>query len=423
MTGSILMIIGFVVGAAVASVIFALVGAGRRKKLKVEASERAEAQDSISALFADADAIEANFRVGALAPDSFRLGLSEKVNAATRLLRTRMHGMDVFFVKYVEMQLQEYMRVLENPERRKVELAAFAQAAPEPAAPSFGIAPAPLASVGSLVGEPDYGFELPAGAPPSAPAPIREAEPVPGGFDSGDVFAAPPPPPPSAPLFEEEPIPEPEFAPAAPEPEPVPEFMQTPPPAAPEPVREPLPAGGPVITEPVLGGPVLGEPVLGEPILGEPDNAEFDLSAIAPAPAAPPPPPPPARGPAPAGDAWTDQSIEEFEAAFAQFEDEPVTFEESSETGSFPAVDGAPAPEAPRPHGAGDEHMLTETSSIDRGAIANALAAQQSPQPPQSVHKQASAQPPGEAKEQQPDQQGITGDDVVDVIDSFFNLK
>ena len=420
MTGSILMIIGFVVGAAVASAIFGFVGAGRRKKLKAEASGRAEAQDSISALLADADAIEANFRAGALAPENFRRSLNEKVNAAMRQLRTQMHGMDVFFVKYAEMQVQEYMRVLENPERRRAEMAAFEQPAAipaslGPAAPSFDfapddtavkplpLAPAPLASVGSLVGEPDYGFELPAEAPPSAPEPVQtpKSEPV-------------------API-----VPEPPQKPAP--------AMATPPPPVPEPVQKPD-------TEPELRvvpeyGPVLGEPVLGEPILGESGEDEFDLSAAAPA--APVVPPAPATT-APAADAWSDQSIEEFEAAFAQFEDEPATFEESSETGTFQVVDDAYVPEAPAPapaappHGAEDEHSLTETSSIDKAAIMNALAAaqqSQTPQPPQSVHKQASVQTQqaaaqqAEAKEPQPEQQGITGDDVVDFIDSFFNLK
>jgi hypothetical protein len=421
------------VGAAVATVIFAFIGAGRRKKLEAEALERAEARDSINTLLADADAIEADFRAGALAPESFRRSLNDKVNAATRMLRTRMHGMDVFFVKYAEMQVQEYLRVLENPERRKMEAAVAEQtatASPEPAAPPSGIAlgggadalwsppapahraaPAPPVTVEPPEAEtPDDSFEPPVetrSAPP-APLPVPEAADPVLGEDAGDLFE-----PPTV-----ETVKMPALEPAAP-----------PPPA---PISEPAPQA---VSKPVLGEPVLGEPVLGEPVLGELEDIEFDLSVVAPA-APVAPAPPPASRPAPAADAWSDQSIEEFEAAFAQFEEGPAApAEEAAETGRFQAVNDAgvpeapaslpPAPPAPAIH---DDHTLTETSSIDKAAIMSALAAAQqgqTPQPPQSVHKQASVQPSqqAEVKEPQPDQQGITGDDVVDVIDSFFNLK
>jgi len=431
MTQSILLIISFIVGAAVASAIFAFAGAGRRKKLEAEAEERAQAQDTISALLADADAVEAGYRAGTLAPENFRRSLGEKVNAATRELRTRMHGLDVFFVKYAEMQVEEYMRVLENPERRKDGLtvpAAFARAAVEPAA---AVQPPPPPKIEPPEAEaPEAGFEPPTEAPapifvpepiaPPAPEPIVESafEPVLGDIvEEAETFAPPPPP--------ETPTPEPiqvQEKPIAEEPAPIPEPIQIPEP------------------EPILGGPVLGEPILGEP--------EFDFPIPAPAPLPPPPVPAPAAvpavEPAPAADAWSDESIEEFEAAFTQFEEEPATQEASAETGSFPVVEDAPPPEpAPAPTPVAppqyteEDHMMTETSSIDKAAIMSALTAAQqvqTPQQPQSVHRQASVQPIPSAQqqahinEQQPEQQqqqqqGITGDDVVDVIDSFFNLK
>ncbi|GBU21883.1 hypothetical protein R80B4_01785 [Fibrobacteres bacterium R8-0-B4] len=149
-------------------------------------------------------------------------------------------------------------------------------------------------------------------------------------------------------------------------------------------------------------------------------GATFDHAPAAHAPVFAPPPPPPI----PAADSeWSGgDSIEEFEAAFEQFE---------------PA-----APQTPQDRHTSD-HEFTETSSIDRGAIQNAMAAAgqapqtQTPLPVQilpSVHtpSENEVEVPldkvaqhieQEARKEKQEQQGITGDDVVDSIDNFFNLK
>jgi len=124
-------------------------------------------------------------------------------------------------------------------------------------------------------------------------------------------------------------------------------------------------------------------------VLGEsPENAAaFAHHGPAPAPLsaetfAPPPPSPAPLAPAPEA-TWGDgESIEEdFEAAFAQFE-----------------IPASPPPRAAAPA----RDVLTETNSIDKSAVQNAPPPQQ---PPQN------------------EPQGITGDDVADSIDNFFNLK
>jgi len=112
------LIIGIIVGAAVASAAWFAVGAAKRKKLEEQKRVKEEVMTSIGELLADADAYEASYRCGTLTADRFSRGLIDRVNAISRPIRTNMHILDVFFVKYAEQQVDEYMRMIENPERR-----------------------------------------------------------------------------------------------------------------------------------------------------------------------------------------------------------------------------------------------------------------------------------------------------------------
>ncbi|MCL2220176.1 MAG: hypothetical protein FWB94_09885, partial [Chitinispirillia bacterium] len=370
MSHSILMLItGFVAGCGVMAGVWALISGKKSKAAAADAAQREEILQYINGLLADTDALESGFRAGALSPENFKRQLGDKINAVMRALRTNMHLLDVFYVKFVEQQAHEYLRVLENPERRKTGLV-------NPTAPltgeSFDIgsealslkdagAPPPLFVPDSKTklsaikaDEIDDGFELPKEAPPVAPP---EFEPEPEDF--------------SAPAPEKISIPEPGKVPApGPEPE----------------------------EELILGG-------AGDIPIPQHHASKHDETP-------------------PEADTW-----EEFEAAFEQFEVQepailppppvpaapaapPPPVNDHAETGRFPVLQQSspaltetgifkisevidsvetPTMEIPMPilRPAAEEAHMTETSSIDRSAIAAALAVKQiplsAPPPPQQI--------------------------------------
>jgi hypothetical protein len=458
----VMLLIGLIAGAFVASVVWMVVGSGKTKALEAAKREKEELMLSIGRLLADADAIEANFRSGAMPRAGFTRALGDKVNEITRALRTNMHSLEVFFVKYAEQQAEEYMRLIENPERRKFPATsaqpadAFEAPASEEVLEEFG--GGPVAEEFGIGGKPETGFIVEAefDVPEPAveafdieiPAPVGDA-PV----DEGavDLFVAPEP----------EPAPPESVPPAPPEPE-APLILE----AAPEepPVAE-------LVDEDVFELPTAVSPA--------PQETDFALGDEPAAPAAK------------TEDAWAEQSLEDYEAAFAKFEEQPAEsgkgqaeapasmYGVEHETGDFsvgevaeasaepeefeasfekpqpgpeaeleleiqappykeaPAFETSvfetPAPEAVPAGGDDDvfdipvppvavpvvaqaepELELTETISFDRSAMLAGYAT-----PP--IHQEAS---PGEPpKEEKSADQGITGDDVVDSIDSFFKLK
>lgn len=130
--GLVMLLLGFLAGGAAASVVWAVIVSGRRRAVNAQRAEREQIMASMGETLAEADAIETGFRSGALPPDAFRRALGEKINAVMRQLRTNMHALDPFFVKYAEQEAREYLGMIDNPERRRHEGMAVAPAAEEP---------------------------------------------------------------------------------------------------------------------------------------------------------------------------------------------------------------------------------------------------------------------------------------------------
>jgi hypothetical protein len=338
--GILMLVIGLVAGGAAASVIWALVVFGKAKKLQKEKNEREQVVLSVSELLAEADTIEANFRSGALAQDNFRRSLSDKSGAIKRLLRTNMHILDVFFVKYAEQQANEYLRMIDNPERRKTE----AEFDAPPAVPAVFGDTADFPEETIMDGRVGAKKPLVAAAPESAipasvPPPIKTEEQPAADIDTFDTPEKQEPATPAAVVKEE---------------------------LADTDITDEL--------EPFVKTPVAEEPKPAPAVVAEKPAIEedvFDLPAAAPATPAPVSTP---AVPDAESDAWSDPSIEEFEAAFAQFEEQV--------TPPPPITKAPPAPE-PEP------------------------AVVQQPEPPKVAESTT----------------GITGDDVGDAIDNMFNLK
>lgn len=113
------LVTGFVVGSIAASIVWALSNSIKKKHQKSRQEAKEQVMFTIGELLADADAITGNFRCGHIDFRTFRRDLNEKINSITKLFRTNMHMLDVFFVKYTEQQIETHQRVMVNPERRR----------------------------------------------------------------------------------------------------------------------------------------------------------------------------------------------------------------------------------------------------------------------------------------------------------------
>ena len=158
MSGGIMLLVGFLVGGAAASAVWAAVFFGKRRAIDAQRAEREQIMASVGEILAEADAIETNFRCGALTHEAFRRSLGDRVNAVMRQLRTNMHVLDPYFVKYAEQEAREYLRVIDNPERRKQQEGSEHPVAAATAVAAVAAAAAPLPTLGS---DGDAGEETP----------------------------------------------------------------------------------------------------------------------------------------------------------------------------------------------------------------------------------------------------------------------
>jgi hypothetical protein len=422
MDGFAMLLVGFLAGGVAASAIWAVAVSGRRRAAEAQKLEREQLMSAVGEALAAADAIEAGFRSGATAVGAFRRGLGDRVSAVMRLLRANMHTLDAFFVKYAEREACEYLRLMDNPERRKGEGAVFP--APEAEAAAFAAIPPPQyeppaaeEAAGDDEGADYYGAPAApeaeaaeedfAPAAPEAEAPEEDFAPAAPEVEGAEEDFAPAAAPPETGIVEAD------FPPAPPETG----IIEAPGAAwgedadfAPPTDRFPALADDAVYAEarPTAPTETYGGVSEEELVLGESPDGAFEMR-----PTAPPPP-------QPQSDAWTGgDSIDDFEeAAYAQFE-VPVApappHADYQETGKFAIA------------ATGDDHLLTETSSIDKSAILNAMAAAgqhvpaaQTPLPMPTPEYHEPQGPQGQQEHQE--NQGITGDDVVDSIDNFFKL-
>lgn len=400
MSHSILMLVaGFAAGCGVMVVMGLLISSRRRRAEDEQTAQREETLQHINGLLADTDAVEASFRSGALSLDNFKQLLGDRINTVMRALRTHMHTLDVFYVKFVEQQAHEYLRILENPERRKTGLV---RPDTPPVAATLDLGRSGAALAASAADDDEVPFMEHAGVPFAEKAAEPEAKAV------------------EAPLARKVVEPEPETVE-------VPFATKAAEPAEPEAEEEEVSFTEKAAEadeevsfayEAEVAG--VGEDFVGhsetvsQPVVADEAEAE------------------------PAADAW--DSMEEFEAAFEQFEVQPppaaVPPPSGIETGVFkisdvaqkplvtpppppkpaPAVPPAPralpslpvsddefvmevAPAAPAPRKPFEEAAMTETSSIDRSAITAALAAAAAQQAPPAPSARI---PAPEAKPEEP---------------------
>ncbi|MDR0306794.1 MAG: hypothetical protein LBI42_08150 [Chitinispirillales bacterium] len=486
--------VGFATGLIATCVLWAVIGLGGKKKLKKQKNEREQIMFSIGELIADADNISANFRCGSLSEEMFRRGLNDKVREITRQFRSNMHLLDVFFSKYADMQISQYIAVLENPERRAQKAEVDAPAAARAAVSQNMVIPdvPPVQTVVPLPEkEPGPGVEETAQSPVAAEFGKAEEKPQANfkSFETREELGALPAAQsaqaaaPQVPVIDYEER-SPEQASSGYEPfgsieeSRAPQAQPIYSTASETPAVEQLPyPDGYWKTADRIEETGAGTQPSAPSAPQAQDNEEvFELPIAQSA----------AQSEPDEVDSWAEQSFEEYEAGFAQFEEQQI----EKETGDFPINEVTAQSNMPAMPGAASEiadeeefvvdqkyvqpdtnndQVFTETICMDRPQYLQPVPPQfppqtQAPPPPlfqaqppimQQPPLQPSAQAPimpqpfptplppaqaplmSQAAPQQPaftqpsapaagnieSDDGITGDDVMDSIDNFFNLK
>ncbi|MBD3392125.1 MAG: hypothetical protein GF418_08610 [Chitinivibrionales bacterium] len=113
MTGSLVFILmGFVVGAAVVGIVWAIVSAMRQHAAARAEYGRNGIMTAIGELSADVDNAVAGYKLGSLDARALKETVRPKLEQINAKLKTNMKGMDPFFVKYVEKFVDDHMQML-----------------------------------------------------------------------------------------------------------------------------------------------------------------------------------------------------------------------------------------------------------------------------------------------------------------------
>ncbi|NLG15973.1 MAG: hypothetical protein GX556_01430 [Fibrobacter sp.] len=104
-------IIGVVIGIVVSSIYWALIFSNNKKKVRRAQEERDKIIGPVAEKLADIDALMASFRSGLVQDEEFRKSLPLKLEAVNRLLKPNLHKLDVYYVKYVENLVRDFNRL------------------------------------------------------------------------------------------------------------------------------------------------------------------------------------------------------------------------------------------------------------------------------------------------------------------------
>ncbi|MFP4162899.1 MAG: hypothetical protein ACLFQB_02665 [Chitinispirillaceae bacterium] len=482
MTQNLLFLIaGFVIGGIAASVIWALVNSIRKKQNRSRQQAKEEIMSTIGELLADAEAITGNLHCGNIDFETFRRELNGKLNSISKLFRTNMHMLDVFFVKYAEQQIIEHQRVLENPERRRLASPALKSASdtvPEPVTQP-GFEEQVFAGIENHQSQ-GAGAEQPGSSESGTSEKVVLSEPEipeePAAFVPSSEPEIPEEPAASIPSFEPE-IPE---EPAASVPSSETEFPEEPAPLVPPPEPEPTPSEPEIPRKPEPSIPPAEPEIPTEPAAavppadsGNPEQTKTSVPSFeaekskSSEPSALEPEAVFEKTEEESDEetgtfeepTWSEDSFEDFEASFAQFE---AAVEEKSRAAALSQSDSEHESEESTPEQvqqnkydvsaeqnteqqvpqespaqmeqsyegfnfpSGDEdQILTETICFERPMMSgdNPSAENAEMKPNQSDQENT---PDKQKKTSSPDQNkdgtAITGDDVADTIDNFFGL-
>jgi hypothetical protein len=105
-------VVGTVVGIILSSTVWSLVITGRAKKEDKAKEQRDQIISSIAEILADIDRLLASNFSGQLKDNSLDKSLSSRIEAINKILNSSMHNLDVYYVKYIESLLDQFYELI-----------------------------------------------------------------------------------------------------------------------------------------------------------------------------------------------------------------------------------------------------------------------------------------------------------------------
>lgn len=113
MENGLFLTLSFIGGSAVASVVWAIIiNIGKTKANNLKHQHDAIISE-IAEICADMDNLVVSFNSGILQAPQFKTALASKIEVLNRKLRPNMHTFEVYYVKYLEMLIQNYRNLLQ----------------------------------------------------------------------------------------------------------------------------------------------------------------------------------------------------------------------------------------------------------------------------------------------------------------------
>lgn len=102
------LVVGFLAGTLVSGLLLLWISNQNKKKQDVSLEKRNQIISSIAEIFTDIDSLITSFRTDLLSEDKFRNSLYSKLDAANKIYKPNMHLLDLYFVKFTDMQFARY---------------------------------------------------------------------------------------------------------------------------------------------------------------------------------------------------------------------------------------------------------------------------------------------------------------------------
>lgn len=102
------LVVGFLAGTLASGLLLLWISNQNKKKQDVSLEKRNQIIRSIAEIFTDIDSLITSFRTDLLSEDKFRNSLYSKLDAANKIYKPNMHLLDLYFVKFTDMQFDRY---------------------------------------------------------------------------------------------------------------------------------------------------------------------------------------------------------------------------------------------------------------------------------------------------------------------------
>jgi len=102
------LVVGFLAGTLASGLLLLWISNQNKKKQDASLENRNQIIRSIAEIFTDIDSLITSFRTDLLSEDKFRSSLYSKLDAANKIYKPNMHLLDLYFVKFTDMQFARY---------------------------------------------------------------------------------------------------------------------------------------------------------------------------------------------------------------------------------------------------------------------------------------------------------------------------